>query len=441
MTSTHPGGPDPGRGRSPRARALTVVYAVAFAVLLGSGAFLLLTRGGGAAETPTTDPGPSTSAAGLRTERLTGARALAGPSYGLENYQATKDKNQSKLWYAGGSWWGVLLHEASLTTRIFRWDEGRWRDTGVVVDRRLRSYADVEWTGRELFIASRVSGGTSYLTRYRLQDGTSWVSVTAFPRTIARGGSSSLSMAVDSLERVWVVFNRDGRIWVTNSSPRGGPFGSERPVPGRSSVRDDDTAAVIAVDDKIAVMWSDQVAGAFRFAIRDDSAPLDVLELRGAPVRGVRIADGHVHLVAMRDGRLVAAVKTSLGDADRDPPRSPLLVLLVRAPGGGWTRHTVATTADKMTRPQIVLSADERTIYLVAAAPQSGGQIYLKLASTRSWSFAPGVGTRILGSDADKINNPTTVRSRLSKGSGLLVLASDSRQARYFTADIPVDGR
>jgi hypothetical protein len=361
----------------------------------------------------------------------------AGPNYGLVGFHASGDKVQSKVWRAAGSWWGVLLNAASHTTHIYRYQDDGWRDTKVVVDPRGRSKADVVWTGGRLYIASRVSNGRLLLRRFRLTSSGAWKPLDPAPGIIASGGATTLSIDVDSRKRVWAVFNQGGRMWVTNSSALGQRFAAPRPLPRPASVEPDDIGAVVAMPGKIAILWSDQVRGAFRFVIRDDDDPPGAFHVEPPPVRGVRIADGHIHMVALKDGRLLAAVKTSLGD-DVHARRSPLLVLLVRAVDGSWTRHTVATTEDQMTRPQIMLSADEDRLFLVATSPQTGGQIYLKVAATDTLIFPPGKGTVILDAPGAVINDATVARARVSSATGLLVLASDATHARYYTARIPL---
>jgi hypothetical protein len=426
----------PGRGRRSGVSVLGGLVVVALLILAAVGGFVALSRSG-------SDPAPPSGAAptapvpeGLPI-RLSDARQYSGPSYRVPGHAATKDKNQTKLWYAGGSWWGVLLDGRTQTTRIFRWTGTSWHNTGVLVDRRTRSLADAVWTGRQLYIASRISNGSSYLMRYRLRGGRTWVPVTALPRTIATGGSSSLSIAVDSRRRVWAAFNRNGHIWVTQSAA-GQPFAPARLMPGPDAVRPDDTAAVVASRGRVAVMWSDQVGGAFRFALRNDGDPVGVMRLQGPAERGIRFADGHIRLLAMSDGRILAAVKTSLGDAVKHPARSPLLVLLVRSRAGTWTQHVVATQGDEMTRPQIVLSSDEKRLFLLATSPQTGGNIFVKVADTRTMTFAPGKGTRVLTSGAGKLNNATTTRGLVSPRTGILFLASDTKHARYYTGEIPI---
>ena len=427
------------RPRRSRPSLIAGLFILAFVVCLGAGLYLAVaSRGPESAVSPVAGSDDGAEESDLLPTRLVDVRQYRGPSFGLSGHHATQSQNQSKLWYAAGSWWGVLLDERSQTTRIFKWSGHTWRDTGVVVDLRARSYADVVWERGQLFIASRISNGSSYLTHFRLEGGT-WKSVTAFPRTIARGGSRSLSIAVDSRERVWAVFVRDGRVWLTHSAPGGSDFVPETLLPGPNAVHYDDTAAVAALRGQIVLMWSDQVTGAFRFAIRRDEAPTDEVNLGRPPMRGLRIADGHLDLATTRDGRLIAAVKTSLGDADRDPPRSPLIVVLERSAKGTWSRHVVATTADAMTRPQMVLTADQRTLFLFAASPQKGGDIYLKVASLKNLSFAPGKGTLIMRrGPAGKLNDVTTGRTRVSNKTRVVVLASDAPRARYHTTEFTI---
>jgi hypothetical protein len=398
-----------------------------------------------AAGTPSASPTLTRS----QTVQFNDVRQISGPSYGLVLHEPTKDKEQTKLWYAGGSWWGVLLDRASQSTRIFRWTGAAWQDTGVLVDSRARSLADAVWTGRRLYIASRVSNARLILTRFRLTAGHTWSPVGSAPPVIALRGASTLSIDVDSKNRLWAVYNHLGAMWVTHSSPGGAVFAPARKLPAPNTVKADDTGAVVAVAGKIAVLWSDQVRGAFRFAIRDDSDPTSVLRTTAPPLSGLRIADGHIRLLGTPDGRIYAAVKTSLGDATDDAPRSPLLVVLLRAADGHWTEHVVATTTDQMTRPQILLSQDGRRLFFLASGPAPGSEkpgsapgetIYLKIADADRLIFAPGRGTPVLHTSAATINDATVARSRVSASTGILVLAADKFAARYYTARISLPG-
>ncbi|MGA8210898.1 MAG: hypothetical protein WB441_02390 [Nocardioidaceae bacterium] len=427
--------------RSPS--STTALYALA-AVLVVSSLIWLQFRSDPADAPSQVNDGaaPDTLPTNVLPVRLDDVKTYRGPRYGLPGHQATKDKSQTKLWRAAGSWWAVMVNGASSATHIHEWTaQRRWRDTGVVVDGRADSLGDAVWNGRNLYIASRTSGGALTLARFRLVTGGAgprWVPLAPAPVLIAGGGSSSLSIDVDSRNRVWAVYNQAGRMWLAHSSEGGASFATPRPLPRPNRVQPDDSGAVTATSGSIAVMWSDQIEGSFRFAIRRDTEPLGRLEVSTPPVKGLRQADGHVRLLAMRDGRLLAAVKTSLGDELEDPPRSPLLMLLVRTTGGRWTQHVVATTADQMTRPQIVLNEDETQLFFFATSPQGGGEIYAKAADTESLVFGPGRGTPILGASGGDVNDATVARARVTDASDLLVLASNAAAAVYHTAVIPI---
>jgi hypothetical protein len=266
-----------------------------------------------------------------------------------------------------------------------------------------------------------------------------WRPVDGFPVTIAGGGASSLSIATDSKGRVWAVYNQHDRIWHAVSAPGGATWLTPKPLTRAGAVRTDDTAAVTAFAGRIGVMWSDQVTGAFRWAQRRDSDPVRELDVARAPVlSGLRVADGHVRLLPAPDGRIYAALKTSLGDVKTDAPASPLLMVLRRELDGTWTRSVAATTTDQMTRPQISLSADGTKLYFVASSPQRGGAIYLKVARTDKVVFAPGRGTLLLAWPGAVINNATVGRQPVNARTDLLVLASDARQGVYYYATLPL---
>src|SRR3954451_17665561 len=69
----------------------------------------------------------------------------------------TADKPQSKLWYNDGFWWAVMFNQPAGNWQIYKlsWPSA-WNPTGIVVDARVTSRADVLWDGSKLFIASLV---------------------------------------------------------------------------------------------------------------------------------------------------------------------------------------------------------------------------------------------------------------------------------------------
>jgi hypothetical protein len=383
----------------------------------------------------------ATGAAGKRVRSQGIATDVQAYAYGQRGYAPTADKSQTKLWWAKNTWWAVMVG-ARRGTQIYRLDEAQhaWVSTGVVVDARDRTYADAQWNGKELYVASRTSQGALLLNKF-LPSPTraGWRPVDGFPVTIASGGASSLSIATDSKDRLWAVYNQRRRIWHAVSAPGGATWLTPKPLTRAGAVQTDDTAAVAAFRNTIGVMWSDQVTGAFRWAQRRDTDPVRRLDEARSPVlSGLRVADGHVRLLPAPDGRLYAALKTSLGDVKTDAPSSPLLMVLRRELNGSWTRSVAATTTDQMTRPQISLSADGSRLYFVASSPQRGGALYLKVARTDKVVFAPGRGTLLLSWPGAVINNATVGRQPVNARTDLLVLASDARQGVYYYAKLPL---
>src|SRR4051812_37117370 len=76
---------------------------------------------------------------------VTGATNVGfmGPSSAGAGTAPTGQKPESKLWVANGSWWGVLYAPGGF--RIHRLDRATetWVDTGVTIDTRASSRADV----------------------------------------------------------------------------------------------------------------------------------------------------------------------------------------------------------------------------------------------------------------------------------------------------------
>ena len=421
----------------------TVVLYAAAALILVAGLIAVVVSG--------VRQGPSVSAGAVASEKvpvtpevlpisLSGSRQFTGPTYGVLGLHATGDKPQSKVWYAGKHWWSVQIEASTQSTHIAKWLGTRWQDTGVAVDSRPDSLSDVVWQDDTLYIASRTKTEPALLRRYTFGEG-HWMpkDFQSFPITTA--GTRTLSIAVDSQRRIWAVFLQAGQIRVTHSQPDGTVFSPAAVLPGPNEVQPDDTAAVIAVKGQVAVLWSDQVRSAFRFVIRKDDAPVDQWRVTKPAATQVRIADGHIKLQAAADGTIYAAIKTSLGDKKFDAPKSPMLELLVRSPSGTWVRHVAARTSDQMTRPQILLSKDGRTLFWFASSPSVGGNIYVKVVDTDNITFSPGRGTPLLHHKGDQINDATVARQPVSPSTGVLVLASDRKHGVYHTGFIPFTRR
>jgi hypothetical protein len=404
----------------------------------------------------------------VRTVAATGARSLpsdpvhsGGTAPGYTDYTwalqdqnpaaPTQDKPQSKLWYNDGSWWGILWgNDPAQPTRssffIQRLDLATqaWVNTGVEVDDRNRSHADALWdpTTQNLYVASTIRSGGAKLYRYSYRNGT-YTLDSGFPVRLTDDGSETITIAKDSTGMLWVTMTQlpDGSgscavgqpcvVRVMHSTDAEWNWSKPYQMPVSSAVVDpDDISAVLSFGGKyIGVAWSNQLTGAFLFAIHtdgtsDQSWNVETVEL--AP----RGSDDHINLKTDSAGRVYLIGKTSLNNPANASPSSPLMVLWVRSPDGTWRHSTVWTVGDDVTRAQVVVDETSGRVYAVAAHPGNGGSIYVKSASVSDLAFKPGLGIALLA--GGEMNNPTMTKQTVDLQQGIPVLASDTVSHTYW---------
>lgn len=376
--------------------------------------------------------------------------ALAGPA-------PTEDKPQSKLWFADGSWWALMLTDGNgadgnpdITVHRLRPDH-TWLDTGTVVDTRSGSTGDALWEGGKLSVVSRVTSGSIQVARLSYEaTSDTYTMDRGFPKSIAVGSIESVTVARDSLGRLWVTFTKPdpadrrlNQVWVIHSTTSDTSWTTPFLVPtSDTTVKADDISAVIAFGGKVAVMWSDQQSQVMRFAVHPDTAADNAGWTVETPISGTRSADDHMNLKSLLegdDGRIYAAVKTSRGDSSTDSPSDPLIMVLSRSSTGQWTRATVATVAERLTRPQLALDATNHQVYVVMSTESGGSVYYRKSPMGASLSFTPRA--ILLTWHGALINNATTAKAPVTAASGLVVLTSDDKATmRYYHAELDLGG-
>jgi hypothetical protein len=361
--------------------------------------------------------------------------AVQGFDYGEPGFAATRDKSQNKLWFHDGSWWATMIDPFTAEVHIFELQGSSWADSGVFVDARSQSNADVVWTGKTLYIASRTSTGALLLQRYTYDAARRWVPRSGQAELIADGGGQSLTIAVDTQDRVWASWVTQGRVWISSSAPGGSDWRTPVTPPGGENVQEDDATSVTAINGGIGVLWSNQERDAFLWTSRVDTAPVDEWVEDHEVTQGSNFADGHIEFALSPTGDLYAAVKTSLGD-NGEPLGSPLIEVLHRDVAGAWTKTTAATVGNQMTRAQLLVTVDGAHLVLVATSPQSGGSLYYKVTEAANPRFAPGKGSLLLGWGEAVINDATTTRAPIDPAVPLVVLASDSAAGRYYYAEL-----
>ena len=426
---------------------------------------------------------------------LTGLGAFGGPASAAEpapppaptfgtpgfNYTGvanppTADKPQSKVWWNDGSWWADMWTSGGW--RIHKLDRAakQWVDTGVGVDTRANTSADTFWDGTHLFIAHHVvtistedgpkasrPDSPAKLYRYSYANG-KYTRSSGFPTEITRNSSESMTIDKDSTGAIWATWTQvsgvttggyTSKVMVNNSAAGGTSWGTPQALTGENAtVAPDDISSLVAFGkNKIGVMWSDHTTGSVWWASRSDGQPATSWNVQSA-VRGPNQADDHLNIKSLQadtSGRVFAAVKTSFDMNSTARKSDPQLQLLVFKPAtGAFDKYTISTIGDCHTRPQIVLDPENNKIHAfqsgpattVTGCPYSGvsGAIYQKTASMDNPVFTAGRGDPVIQDSTPSVNNVTTSKHPVTSKSGMVILASDTDDQRYWFADFGIDG-
>jgi PKD repeat protein len=378
----------------------------------------------------------------LEPSRVTGAVGdvgVPGPSYRGAGAEPVGSKPESKLWWNDGYWWGSLWAAGSRNHHIFRLDPTqRWADTGVRVDNRSRTRADVLWDGRKLYVASHVYGTTpapgfpARLYRYSYEAASKRYSLDAgFPTTINDYRSETLVIDKDSTGRLWATWVQGKSVYIshTTDGDRGWAAPFVLPVSGAAGLSSDDISSLVAFGgSKVGVMWSNQKRDSIFFAVHLDGQPPSkwrpVEIALGRPFR----PDDHINVKADSEGRVLAVVRTH-----RTSATAPQVLLLARAATGTWSRHAFGTGADKHGRAILLLDEENDRVHVFATSSENKGTVYTKAASLRAPRFGPGVGTPFLRSTASAtMNNPTSTKQPVSGATGAVVVGGLGSTGRYW---------
>lgn len=396
-----------------------------------------------------------------------------GPSFAGDGVVTpTADKAQSKLWYQDGTWWGLMWSASANATKIHKLDgpTQAWQETAMVVDARPSARGDALWDAKtgKLYVVSgttvlsewttpptqaAVTAGSAALHRFSYNAATKTYSRDAgFPVTLHRGSTESITVAKDSLDKLWVTYtvvsaDLTNRVYVNHSTTGDTVWGTPFVLPTpNASVHHDDISAVTSFQgNKIGIMWSNQRIGHKRFylATHQDGQPDASWQTEVAYGGGNNCSGGcandHLNLRQLTSdgsGRLYAAIKTA-----KQTPGLTFVALVVRDANGKWTSTEFGTVADAHTRPMVMIDEQNRQVYMFAIAPEAGGTLYYKKSSIDNVSFPPGPGTPIISSSTDKdINDPTSTKQNVNGQTGLVVLTASRTNARYWHARLDLGG-
>ncbi len=385
---------------------------------------------------------------------------------GFASAAPTATKPESKLWFAQGSWWASMASATSGGYSIHRLDRGTssWVDSGVALDPRPATQADVLWNGTHLLVASHAvaasSTTTSALEPSRLfrysWDGSAWTPDAGFPVDITGTSSESLTIAQTGTGRLWATWTLNRRLYLAQTTGSADAdvvtFGTafiplmDNLAPADSlaatTLEADDISTIVSADGATTLLWSNQLTGTTWSARRTDAGST----WSAVPVMsGPLMSDDHLNLRAIPGdpaGRVVAVVKTSLNDAVLPVPTDPLLRAAVFTPASGtWSLATIATVAESATRPVAVVEPATDELHVFYTGPSTPGivafqgTVYEKTSSLSSLDF-PADGTPVLRDVANAtMNNATSTRQPATAASGVVVLAATATAPQYWFAD------
>ena len=378
-----------------------------------------------------------------------------GPDFSTGGDAVTGSRNQSKVWFNDGRWFGLLFDKTGATNTSYRiqtlnmatqtWTTG---GTATQVDKRAKSHGDVLSDGNTLWIVSSHKSGTNIspngdLRVYKFSyNGTThtYNPVDLDPGSlnnydvIAQGGTDAATIAKAPNGRIWVAYTQDdpspaitSHVRVVSSTTSAGTTWNapQELTGGTSGITTNDLAAIVTINNGVGVFWSNQTVGdeAYYFQVHLDASGDTTWQTRETAYNGSAQADGHLSVKVDSTGRVLAAVKT------KGTTTEPLIGVLSRTTGGSWAMHEVddAVGTPDPTRPIVVIDEEANEADVFMTNQVDGGWITRRTAPLDTLNFgAPSEGAAFIKSSADPaISDATSSKQPATIASGILVLASD----------------
>jgi len=357
------------------------------------------------------------------------------PVFTVSYEYPTRDKSQSKVWYADGLWW-AWLPSGTQSTLWRREVGGVWREVTNVGERfdSIPGLADV-WPENS-FVAAVVHTSdllTFATLHYDLSKKGYFLNQNLVQWTF-QGGSeiSNATLARDEAGIWFVSYVRDFKVWVVVSEDTKGISWFE-PLVLADQVTKIDKSIVFPLQGGVGVMWGDQNNSIETVEVRihqleashDDWLASEVLRT------GKNVAEDHFNAALALDG----SVYISTMD-DRNVLGEALLIMWVRTPNGQWKSIPYAdlTNEIKPTRAIVLLREKSDQFFIVhnnlIKGKNTYGEIVYRCGSHSNHTITSHFFPLIRRSGFD-VRDPTSTKQRLSTENELLVLASDSSGRVY----------
>lgn len=370
-------------------------------------------------------------------------RTYPGPEYSLlAQGSPTETQSQSKLWFLDGAWWALMAEPTGRSARVHElMPDHSWRPTSAVVNTNTGQFGEAVRQGDGVDVVTRSRTGDLEYARLAFDADARDYRVVVKEIVTPAGGNAPPTVTRDGTGRLWTGFaNGNGAVLLYSDDD--GATWSDRI---RFPLTTGDAGAVevgelIAYDDRVGFLWSNQRTDSFQFASHRDGDAPEVWS-REEALAGAGEADNHVSLVKVpgeEGDTLLAAVKTAQDEAGAVDSEF-LVKVLVRTPDGDWSQVPAATIGDQLTDPLLQVDTTNRRLYLIAAS--EAGDIVVKDTQLDDPRFEPGLGSLlVLAGDSRRLINPSGSQEPVDARTGLVILVDDATNRSYRHGELPLAG-
>lgn len=278
----------------------------------------------------------------------------------------TANKPQSKTWKHDGFWWSVFPNAEG--TYIWSLDHGDTWTPVMQLSTAISATADCKRVGDTTYIML-FNGAHSELinTKYNSSNSSYEHLDVNNPATRLSFNSTTETVVID-VDRsniMWMAYEEDNKIKVNSSIFPYTIWGT--PTVLETGVSDDDICSIVALPDKVGVLWSNQNTKLFGFKTHlngDNQSIWSIDEQPGASQNQANIgegfADDHINMATTSNGDLFCVVKTSYDNYDNN---YPLIGLLKRNSNGTWDNLYYVDSIG--TRPLVVIDEGRNILQVI----------------------------------------------------------------------------
>lgn len=367
--------------------------------------------------------------------------SFVGPEFGMNRTMSpTRYDTQNKLWFHDDAWWALMLEPSGTVLRIFELrPDHTWRPTAAVISTAPLDTGDALSQGDVLFLVSRRTDSVIQFNQLGYDPNTREYIASRAPVIVTdRGSSAPPSIVRDSTGQLWVTFATNSEVFTTSSVDGGAVWSPPSSISapfGRLSTREG--AAVVAFDDSIGVLWSDQATDVVRLGVHRDGTPPDEWGFETV-LEGVGPIGNQLSLKALDhepSDVLVGAI--TVIPAEGAPPDSPSILVVARASDGTWSSRPGARLVDALKSPYVQVDATNDLVYLFAHGAAS---VSYKQAPLATLDFPAGRGRPFVTSEGLRVVDPAGSAHPVDARTGFVVVASGADDGRYHHAEVRVAG-